>query len=203
MLGRMIFLLEEPSMRVLLDELLPQLFPGWVDGQHFQCIPHEGKSDLDRSIPRKLANWRIPGDRFVIVRDNDNADCGNLKARLRSLCEQSGRPDTLIRLVCQELESWYLGDLASLAAAFHLPKLDTPANRKRFAQPDDWKKPSVEVKRLVPAFHKISGARAVGRHLRPENNRSKSLQVFVAGVCRLAAEMDYQEGLGRFEGGVE
>lgn len=196
MLGRIIFLLEEPSMRVLLDELLPRLFPGWVDGQHFQCIPHEGKSDLDRSIPRKLASWRIPGDRFVIVRDNDNADCIHLKARLRSLCERSGRSETLIRLVCQELESWYLGDLAVLAAAFHLPKLDTPANRKRFAHPDDWQKPSLEVKRLAPTFHKISGARAAARYLRPENNRSKSLQVFVAGVRRLATEMGYQENQG-------
>ena len=71
---KVIFLLEEPSMRVLLDAWLPRLFPGWVDGEHFQCVPHEGKSDLDRSIPRKLAAWRIPGDRFVIVRDNDNTD---------------------------------------------------------------------------------------------------------------------------------
>ena len=78
MQGRVIFLLEEPSMRALLDGWLPRLFPGWVDGQHFQCVPHEGKSDLDRSISRKLAAWRIPGDRFVIVRDNDSANCIDL-----------------------------------------------------------------------------------------------------------------------------
>ena len=70
--GRIIFLLEEPSMRVLLDAWLPRLFPGWAAGEHFLCIAHEGKSDLDRSIPRKLVAWGIPQDRFVIVRDNDN-----------------------------------------------------------------------------------------------------------------------------------
>lgn len=191
MQGRIIFLLEEPSMRVLLDDWLPRVFPGWVDGEHFQCVPHEGKSDLDRSIQRKLAAWRIPGDRFVVVRDNDNANCIDLKVRLQAMCSQGGRPETLIRLVCQELESWYLGDLSALATAFSTPKVDTPAHRKRFVDPDSWQKPSVEVKRMVPAFQKIGGARAVAPHLRVAGNSSHSLQVFVAGVRRVAGEMGY------------
>ena len=191
MQGRIIFLLEEPSMKVLLDNWLPRLFPGWVERQHFLCIQHEGKSDLDRSIPRKLAAWHFPDDRFVIVRDNDNTDCIALKARLRSLCQESGRSETMIRLVCQELEGWYIGDLAALAAAFNRPMLDTPAHRKRFIYPDVWQKPSVEVKRLVPVFHKYSGARVMALHLNPEKNRSRSLQVFVTGIRRLAGSMGY------------
>lgn len=194
MQGRIIFLLEEPSMRVLLDNWLPRIFPGWVDGQHFQCVPHEGKSDLDRSIPRKLAAWRIPGDRFVIVRDNDNAECVDLKQRLQGWCAQAGRPDTLVRLVCQELESWYLGDLAALAAAFDQPAADSPALRKRFMEPDTWQKPSVEVKRIVSGFQKSRGARAMAEHLDPATNRSRSLQVFVAGTRRVATAMGYQAG---------
>ena len=186
--GRVIFLLEEPSMRVLLDAWLPRLFPGWVDGQHFQCVPHEGKSDLDRSISRKLSAWRIPGDRFVVVRDNDGVDCVDLKARLRALCVQAGRGDTLVRLVCQELESWYLGDLAALAAAFDAPRVNTPAHIKRFSDPDAWLKPSVEVKRMVPAFQKMSGARAMAAHLDPGRNRSRSFAVFVDGVRRFAGD---------------
>lgn len=188
MTGRLVFLLEEPSMRVLLEGWLPRLVPGWVSGEHFLCVPHEGKSDLDRSIPRKLAAWRHPGDRFVIVRDNDNADCIEVKARLRRLCEQAGRPDSLIRLVCQELESWYLGDLAALAAAFDAPRIDSPANRKRFDAPDGWQKPSAEVKRLIPTFQKIGGARAMAAHLDAQRNRSHSLHAFVTGVRRLHAE---------------
>lgn len=195
MQGRIVFLLEEPSMRALLDDWLPRLFPGWVDGLHFLCVPHEGKSDLDRSIARKLAAWRIPDDRFVILRDNDNANCIDLKARLHALCTQGGQPETLIRLVCQELESWYLGDLSALAAAFEQPKVDTPALRKRFAHPDDWQKPSIEVKRLAPGFQKISGARTMARHLNPAINSSRSLHAFVAGVQNLAVTMGYQEAL--------
>lgn len=187
--GRVIFLLEEPSMKALLETLLPRVFPAWVPGQQFLCVPHEGKSDLDRSIPRKLSAWRIPGDRFVIVRDNDNADCVNLKQRLVALCESHGRPDTLVRLVCQELEAWYLGDLKALAEAFDMPKADTPALRKRFADPDTWQKPSVEVRRLVPAFQKGSGARQMGRYLSVDGNASPSFRAFLVGVQALHQKM--------------
>jgi hypothetical protein len=191
MQGRIIFLVEEPSMKALLDGLLPRLFPGWIERQHFQCVAHEGKSDLDRSVPRKLANWRIPGDRFVVVRDNDGADCTEIKARLTAMCDETGRKDTLIRLVCQELEGWYLGDLVALGMAFDAPKVDTPAHRKRFANPDSWLKPSIEVKRLVPSFQKGSGARAVAPHLEPRRNVSHSFGVFLTGVRQVASDMGY------------
>lgn len=192
MIGRIIFLLEEPSMKILLDGLLPRFFPGWVVNQHFQCVKFDGKSDLDRNIPRKLSAWRIPGDRFVIVRDNDNTDCIQLKTRLQALCFDSGRPETLIRLACQELESWYVGDLKSLAQAFNDPKLDALAMRKRFAVPDDWHKPSVELERLIPTFQKGSGARTMATYLRETGNRSVSFQMFVRGVRCVAVEMGYQ-----------
>ncbi|MFM9900269.1 MAG: DUF4276 family protein [Polaromonas sp.] len=189
MTGRLVFLVEEPSMKILLDGLLPNLLPGLIEGRHFLCVKHDGKSDLDRSIPRKLSAWRIPGDRFVIMRDNDGADCVALKARLQALCRANGRAETLVRLVCQELESWYLGDLQALAKAFNNPKLNTPALRKRFAYPDEWQKPSLEVDRMVPEFQKGSGARAMADCLHDTGNLSHSFNVFVAGVRRIALEM--------------
>ena len=184
------FLLEEPSMKLLLEGLLPRLMPGWVAGHHFVCVPHEGKSDLDRSIPRKLSAWQIPGDRFVVVRDNDGADCVDVLHKLQSMCRAAGRPDTLVRLACQELEAWYLGDLQAVAAAFAHPKADSAAHRKKFADPDAWRKPSVELERLVPRFQKGAGARAMAQHLRePKHNQSHSYGKFVAGVRRIAGEM--------------
>ena len=70
-MSRVVFFLEEASMKLFLDGLLPRLFPGL----QFLCIPHEGKSDLEKSISRKLRAWNVPGDRFVVVRDNDGAPC--------------------------------------------------------------------------------------------------------------------------------
>lgn len=193
MQGRLVFLLEEPSMKHLLDGLLPRLMPGWLAGEHFLCVPHEGKSDLDRSVPRKLAAWRVPGDRFMVLRDNDAAACHAVKARLVKLCADSGRPDTRVRLVCQELEAWYLGDLDALAQAYGDPRACTPALRKRFVDPDTWEKPSAEVQRLLPSFQKGQASRRMGAALRDaEHSRSRSFQVFVEGVRRLALEMGWQ-----------
>ena len=62
-MSRMIFLLEERSMKTLLDGLLPRLMPEMT----FICIPHEGKQDLEKNIPRKLRAWREPGAHFVVV----------------------------------------------------------------------------------------------------------------------------------------
>lgn len=190
MAGRLVFLLEEPSMKLLLEGLLPRLMPGWVAGQHFLCVPHQGKSDLDRSIPRKLSAWQYPGDRFVIVRDNDGADCEVVLKRLQAMCVAAGRPDTLVRLACQELEAWYLGDLEAVAAAFGHPKANSPTQRKKFADPEAWQKPSVELERLIPSFQKGAGARAMSQYLRePEHNRSHSYGKLVTGMRRLAGEM--------------
>jgi hypothetical protein len=192
MQGRLVFLLEEPSTKYLLDGLLPRLMPGWVAGQHFLRVPHEGKSDLDRSLPRKLAAWRVPGDRFVVLRDNDAAVCEDVKARLTRLCADSGRADTLVRLVCQELEGWYLGDLDALAQAFGDSRVCAPAVRKRFTDPDAWVKPSAELQRLLPAFQKGQAARRMGQALGDAgDNRSRSFQVFLEGVRRVASEMGW------------
>jgi hypothetical protein len=190
--GRIIFLLEEPSMKILLEGLLPRLFPGLVVSEHFLCVPHEGKTDLDRSIPIKLKAWREPGVRFVIVRDNDNVSCVDLKARLSKMCADAGRPDTLVRLVCQELESWYLGDVEALAAAFPDLTSTKPALRKRFVDPDRWQKPSVELKHVVPGFQKLSGARSMSALLSIRDNRSASCRAFGAGVERITTEMGYE-----------
>ncbi|WP_236027250.1 MULTISPECIES: DUF4276 family protein [Burkholderia] len=178
-------------MKILLDDLLPRLFPGLEVQVHFQCVPHEGKADLDKSIPKKLKAWREPDVRFVVVRDNDSADCVALKRRIEGVCVEAGRPETLIRLVCQELESWYIGDLGALEAAFPRCRMDTPALRKKFSDPDSWQKPSNELSRLIPSFQKLSGARLMASNLRGENNRSRSFCVFLDGLRRIVAEMGY------------
>ncbi len=182
-MGKVIFLLEESSMQVLLEGILPRLFPGL----NFQCLAHKGKYDLDQNITRLLRNWREPGTRFVIVRDNDNGDCRALKERLRQLCQQSRRNDTLIRIVCQELEAWYLGEPRAMAFAFGVESLWRIGNRAKYRNPDALLKPSDDVKRLVRGFRKIDAARRMAEHLTREGNRSHSFAVFLDGVATLAA----------------
>jgi hypothetical protein len=61
----------------------------------YKCIPHEGKQDLEKSIPRKLKAWHKPA-KFIVIRDKDSADCLKAKQKLLKLCQQGDRPDTLL-----------------------------------------------------------------------------------------------------------
>lgn len=184
-MSRVVFLLEERSMQVLLDGLLPRLFPTLS----FLCVPHEGKHDLDKSIPRKLRGWQEPGVRFCVIRDNDGADCTDVKRKLVALCAQGGRSDTLVRIACQELEAWYFGAPLALAKGFDRVALGTITAKERFRDPDAIVQPANALAELVPAFQKISGARCMAQELTREN-RSRSFEMVMAGIERLAAEMD-------------
>lgn len=147
-MSKIVFLLEEPSMKELLDVLLPGLLP---TGVSFMTIPHEGKQDLSRSIPRKLRGWREPGVRFIIVRDQDGADCYVLKENLLKLCREAGRDDALVRIVCNELESWFLGDLPAVADAYDKPSIARLQGKRKFRNPDSITNAAEELKKLVPS----------------------------------------------------
>lgn len=181
---RIVFLLEELSMKTLLDGLLPRVMPD----VSFICVPHEGKQDLEKSIPRKLRAWREPGACFVVVQDNDGGDCRELKQRLAELCHAAGRPDTLVRIACQELEAWYIGEPEAMARAFENPRLAGIGERARYRDPDAVMQPSKEIVKLVPEFQKISGARKMAACLSRNGNRSRSFNVMMDGIERIFAQ---------------
>jgi hypothetical protein len=180
---KIIFLLEEPSMKFFLDGYLPRLMPG-LD---FLCIKHEGKQDLEKSIPRKLRAFHRSV--FVVVRDNDSTNCIVIKTRLQRLCEEGGRSDTLIRIACQELEAWYLGVPAVLADVYARPKLAGLGRKTKYRNPDRLGSPSSELVKLVPEYRKLAGARRMGAAmpLLESANNSPSFRVFVKGVRRISA----------------
>ena len=180
-MGRMIFLVEELSMQAFLEIFLRRLYPDL----EFLCVPHNGKSHLDRNIVHTLRGWRVPGDRFVILRDNDGGDCYALKEQLRELCRRGEREDTLIRIVCQELEAWYLGEPDAMADAFGDERLRNIGRQAAYRNPDARPKPSLDMEKLNREFQKLSSARRMAQHLTRENNRSHSFAIFLDGIARL------------------
>ena len=180
---KLVFLLEEPSTKCLLDALLPKILPKSVE---FQTISHRGKRDLQKSIPRKLRGWNDPGDvRFIIVHDQDGKDCIRLKQELLSLCENTGK-EVLVRIACQEMESWYFGDMNALAIAYDKPKLNRISTQKKYRIPDDIPSPKEELYKLVPEHQQIEGAKRIAPYMNIENNTSMSFNQFVTGVRRFA-----------------
>jgi len=177
---KLVFLLEELSMKETLDILLPAIIPGC----RFVCISHDGKADLQNSIPHKLSAWKEPDVQFVIVHDKDSADCKILKQHLQQLASNAGRPDTLIRIVCAELESWFLGDFNALEKAFDV-SLKNYKNQAKYREPDSLGNAKQELKRIIPAYSQISGAKSIAPHMDISQNKSHCFYLFVEGVKKL------------------
>ena len=181
---QLVFFLEERSAKEMLKGLLPKLLP---EGFEVQYLVFEGKQDLEKRLPRRLRAWQRPDALFIVLRDKDSADCVEVKQRLTQICESAGRSDTLVRIACHELESWYLGDLAAVATAIGPDSIVRQQMGCRFRDPDRLANPFQELKRLAPEYQKVSGSRAIAPCLSIENNRSTSFNVFVSGIQRLIA----------------
>jgi hypothetical protein len=77
-MSELVFLLEEPSKKAFFDVLLPNIL---FEDTVFRTIPHNGKTDLKKSIPKKLKACN--GDvKFIILYDKDSNDCISLKMNL-------------------------------------------------------------------------------------------------------------------------
>lgn len=181
-MNRVIFLLEELSMKTFLEGFLPRFMPDL----EFLCLTHEGKQDLEKSIPRKLRVFQK--NLVVIIRDNDGADCLAVKKKLSSICKKENRHDVLIRIACQTLEAWYLGAWDVLSDVYDYPKLAGLNRKAKYRDPDRLSNPSSELCKLIPEFRKIDGARRMGQAMPIEKlkNHSKSFQVLIEGLNRLA-----------------
>ena len=174
---------EEMSAKVMLESLLPRLLPQEIQ---IHCVAFEGKQDLEKQLPRKLQAWRLPGCKFVILRDKDSSDCVVIRQGLVEKCRAANKPNALVRIAIHELESWYLGDLAAVEAGLGVSNLAGKQGSRKFRNPDTLANPTQELRRLTTdRYQKVSGSRAIGIHLSLENNRSQSFRKFISGVKNL------------------
>jgi|DewCreStandDraft_4_1066084.scaffolds.fasta_scaffold29509_2 hypothetical protein len=181
MIRQLVFLLEEDSMKSFLESFMPRIV-----GEAVSCvyISHQGKTDLEKSIPRKIRAWQNPSAYFIILRDQDSSNCIKLKQHLQTLC---GITDNVsVRIVCRELESWYLGDLAAIDHVFE-KKLAKRQNQSKYRDPDKLINAYDEIKKVVPEYQRIIGSRKLGEVLSLENNRSKSFNVFLKTIRQLTS----------------
>ncbi len=199
------FLVEEPSAEEMLRHLLPRLI-----GQRarWKLINLGSKYKLLNVLPHRLAGYRQRLDqgedlRVVVLVDRDHDDCETLKRRLEQLAREArlttkssptanGQFFVLNRIVIEELESWFIGDLVALRRAFAgLP--DIQASRGIFRNPDNggsWEALHRFLKRhgiYKNSYPKKDAARRIAPHMDISRNRSHSFGVFVRGLEALLA----------------
>jgi hypothetical protein len=179
-----VFLLEEASMQEMLKGLLPRILPPDILVKY---VKFQGKQDLEKKLPGKLQKYLKPDAKFIILRDQDSGDCIAIKKRLKVICDQSNKPDALVRIVCRELESWFLGDLAAIEAGLSLTGLAQRQSKKKYRDPDSYNNAKQILVELTNGqYRETSSSRAIGPHLNPEKNTSHSFRVFITGVKKLA-----------------
>ena len=184
----LVFMLEEESAKHLLKELLPRILSGFEQRVTCRLIPHQGKGDLQKSIPIKLKAWLAPNTFFIILHDQDSHDCKELKQKLQQLCAQRAKHEPLIRIICQELVAWYFGDLDAVEKAFPSFRANKYKNKRKFRNPDAINKPSNELKWIVRGFSKNIAAREIPRHMDIDSNASTSFNHLISGLQNLVKE---------------
>jgi len=185
----LVFLLEEESAKAMLESLLPRILNPEIKPR---LIPFEGKQDLEKQMTKRMRGYVNPQARFIVLRDQDSApDCTQVKARLVERCHQAGQAaKSLVRIACKELETFYLADLNAVEQGLELKKLATQQGSAKFRDPDRLGSPSKELTALTKgAYQKVSGSRAIGKHLDPANSRSSSFKNLVAGIRRMESEL--------------
>lgn len=174
---------EEASMKEALNAILPKL---GISTGSFKIIDFKGVGNLERSLERQLRAVSKPDARFLVLRDNDRGNCNDRKRRLLEMVAASGRQNqTKVRIVCQMLESWFIGDPEALIASKHLKK--AIPNRLKTCDPDLLDDPKRELSNLRQGYGEISGARAIAPHLDLELNRSASFRNTIRAIRDLAA----------------
>jgi len=202
---------EEPSAKEALDALLPKLIgPRQLDTR---VIEHGGKASLLNNLPNRLRGYAaMPAEhvRVMVLVDRDREECHTLKARLEEAARDAGMPTkthptasghfrVVNRIVIEELEAWFIGDIEALRTAF--PRLPASlGQRAPFRNPDavpggTWEALHRALQRsgyyvASDRLPKIELARLVAKQMRPERNRSASFRTFVHGLDALVSESD-------------
>lgn len=180
------FLLEEPSMANALKVILPQILPKGFE-LDINCFlrPHQGKQDLQKSIPKKIktfTKYHIPS-KVIIVHDQDSNDCKELKSELLKLCSDNGNCPVLIRIVCKELENWYLGDMDAIHKVYPDFKPKNHRYKSKFRTVDHTHG-AHELESLIPSFQKGFASRKIPNYFQIEKNKSVSFNQFKIGVIK-------------------
>jgi hypothetical protein len=185
----LVFILEEESAAALIKSLLPRLINSNIinsDMVNIKYIIFDGKSDLDKKLGKKLSGYQNQEARFIIMRDQDNSDCKDIKQKLQNIAANSTKKPFFVRIACRSLESWYLAQLDSVEKGLQIKNLAKSQNRKRLRNPDSIVDPDKYLNSLCNnKYTKIAGSRQIGKYLDLESTLSPSFKNFISAIRKI------------------
>jgi hypothetical protein len=185
MIRHLVCLLEEPSAKEMLEGILPRFIDDYITVKY---IVFEGKQDLERNIEKRLKFWQQPNSCFLVMRDKDSGDCIVIKNNLIDKIKKSGQiENSVIRIACHELESFYLGDLSAVEKGLKIKGLAKLQHKSKFREPDKLSNPAEELYKLSKnKYQKVAGSRAIAPHLKIDGtNKSHSFNILLLGIKKL------------------
>ncbi|MEG3901530.1 DUF4276 family protein [Microcoleus sp. B4-C5] len=195
--------MEEASLESALTQILPKILPSTVT---YKIHAFRGKTDLLAKLPNRLKGyqaWLPPDWKIVILIDEDREDCIKLKQHLeiiaissgfitKSSCQKDKSFQVLNRIVVEELEAWFFGDVEAIRQAY--PKVSPNlATQKKYREPDAIKGGTWEALERVlrnAGYHqggleKYKASSEISKYMNPESNLSKSFKVFYQGLLEI------------------
>ncbi|MBL8149226.1 MAG: DUF4276 family protein [Blastocatellia bacterium] len=200
------FLVEEQSMEEVLNNIVPKIIGDKIE---FKIRCFSGKGNLLKKLPDRFKGYKnqfdnnvlSPDTRIIVVIDRDRDNCEELKEQLEKIAEnaalttktkskESSDYQIVNRIVVEELEAWFFGDIEAVATAY--PKIPTTtAQKKRYRNPDNIKgawqalEKVLQEKDYPDSKSKLKVAKNISQHMDPERNTSKSFQVFKQALQEL------------------
>ena len=190
-----------------MEATLRLLVPRIIGTVSFEVYPFQCKENLLSSLPNRLkgyAAWLPENYRVVVVVDRDDDDCEQLKEMLETSALGAGLVtrtssggqiyQVVNRIVVEELESWFFGDWEAVCHAY--PRLSRKVpGKKGFRDPDlisggTWEALERHLQRagyFKTGLRKVEAARSITEHMQPQQNRSRSFQVFHSALIEMVS----------------
>ena len=179
-------LTEEPSMEHFLKGILPKVLPDnyKVDVNCF-IRTHRGKSDLKKSIPKKMRAYPKFGYpvKVLIIHDQDSNDCKSLKNELIELCGITTIP-VVVRIACRELENWYLGQMSAIERVYPETKASSLVRKAKYRNPD-LVHGADELNKMTKNYSKTQTAKEISQFIDINNNNSPSFNHTINTIKQL------------------
>jgi Domain of unknown function (DUF4276) len=182
---RVEILVEEKSMKIFLERLIPRINAAFVIGNNVFIHSFQGYTDLTNNVKRKVSAYNSYAETIflIVMHDQDEKDCRKLKSELVNLCQHLQKPSCYaVRIPCRELENWYLGDKQHLDKLINLAE-GVEKLRKLPKKSID----SVQGFKLIAAstsgpVSKVKLAEIMGKTILIQGNLSNSFSVFVKTI---------------------